>query len=114
MESNNSMSSLSFLDSWTSYITLITISGAFLGGVLVAAPIEVNKWFSSEQRSTANALVWTGSSVGALWIGPVFAKISENTNWNQSLIILGAIQMVVILIASLFLKENEDKEFEKQ
>ena len=89
---------------------MITISGALFGGILVAAPIEVNKWFSAEQRSTANALVWTGSSIGALWIGPVFAKISEITNWNQSLLILGIMQTKVIILASLFLKENSNKQ----
>jgi len=99
-----------FLDCWACYITLITISGALFGGILVAAPIEVNKWFSAEQRSTANALVWTGSSIGALWIGPVFAKISEHTNWNQSLLILGIMQTTVIILAALFLKENSNKQ----
>merc|ERR1711976_172374 len=84
------------------------------GGILVAAPIEVNKWFSSEQRSTANALVWTGSSVGALWIGPTFARISEATSWNYSLMILGVVQALVILVAAGFLKESPNPEFALQ
>lgn len=82
----------------------LIIYGIFQCGLIVAAPIEVNKWFPPEQRSTANGLVFTGSCIGGLYIGPSLVGISTATTWKTSLVYLSIFQVLILLIASILLK----------
>merc|ERR1712168_822576 len=63
--------------SFASFVALLTLSGTFLGSLMIIAPVEVNKWFSPKDRVIANAIVFTGSSLGALWIGPLSAYLMK-------------------------------------
>jgi len=75
-------------DQFSLFLTLITISGALYGALLIVVPLEINNWFSPNNRVAATALAFTGSSVGALFIGPVFSKIlggdQDGNNFAQS------------------------------
>lgn len=117
------------------FILFTGIAGLCHGGVLVNAPVEINKWFPRSKRSVANAVVWAGSSFGAIWIPPTFKKIIQivdqqaaatlpaaealapnqessssnvrNTGWLDSLTYLAIIQGVIMVITCCLLREPE-------
>jgi len=108
-------SSVYFDLSFLPFILLTSVAGFFHGSVLVSAPVEVNKWFEPEQRPVANALVWTGSSLGALWVGPAITYVgylsgsgNEQSNWKFAVMALSTLQLIGIVLASCFLKTADD------
>lgn len=94
------------------FLTFVAFAGLFHGGVLVNAPIEVNRWVSPQSRAKWNAVVWAGSSFGALWIGPVFKAFIPDVEdgWFTSLGILVGLQAVMLLFTSWMLREPSEKE----
>lgn len=98
------------------FLTCITIAGLFHGGVLVNAPVEVNRWVESKERGFWNAVVWSGSSVGALWIAPTFKHLIDvfDGNWMNSLLMLVSVQGFVLFMTSLVLIEPPNDDLQKQ
>lgn len=61
--------------SFSIFIAFVGLAGLCHGGVLVNAPVEINRWWPKKKRGVVNAIVWSGSSVGGIWISPVGKRL---------------------------------------
>lgn len=62
------------------FLGLSTIGGSLFGNLMLVVPIEINTVFESSKRVMMTAIAFTGSSIGALWIGPVFSSFLDDLN----------------------------------
>jgi len=85
------------------FISFVGLAGLCHGGVLVNAPVEVNRWFKEEKRGLVNAIVWSGSSFGQIIFGISFSALTQEIGWIDSLFWLTAIQGVIMFATCLTL-----------
>ena len=71
--------------SYYAFMSCLSTAGALYGNMLLIVPMEINTWFSPEQRVFATAIAFTGSSIGALWIGPLFTSLLDFGSGNGNL-----------------------------
>ena len=96
----------------------LAVAGFCHGGVLVNAPVEVNRWWPKTKRSIVNAIVWSGSSFGAI-VYPIcyngFIKMIEekraesndldsSQDWLKAMFYMTIIQGVIMFGTCLTLK----------
>jgi len=108
---------------YKSFIMFTGLAGLCHGGVLVNAPVEINRWFPRDRRAVANAIVWSGSSLGAIWIPPALEAIIEavdnskedeyaeqgesarKVGWVHSMHWLAVVQGIILVATCALLKD---------
>ncbi|MGH7413644.1 MAG: MFS transporter, partial [Candidatus Rokuibacteriota bacterium] len=85
-----------------------------LFGVLVGlasgsfyAPLTstTTRWFTTQHRSLAVALVSAGIGLGASTVGPLARWIITNYDWRLAMLVIGNLAWLVIIPAALLVRE---------
>lgn len=107
---------------WQLYLFYGVIIGIGMGAMWVPPLSIVARWFV-KRRSLITGIVLVGSGLGGLIGPPVISRLITAYNWRVSYIILGSICLIVVILASQFLRRapthrrqvphNEDKEVEQ-
>jgi MFS family permease len=87
------------------YLFYGVIVGIGMGGCWVPPLSIVARWFA-RRRSTMTGIVAAGTGIGAIIAAPLANYIISLYDWRISYIIVGATTLVVIVIASQFLKRD--------
>ncbi|WP_179151851.1 MFS transporter [Oceanobacillus senegalensis] len=93
------------VESFTGLIVIRTVLGFFEGGTYGLCVAHISKWFASESRGLAIALMTSGTTVGTYVFAPVLVILLANFGWKHSFATLGAASLVWAIIF-LFLKER--------
>jgi MFS family permease len=97
---------MSYINSlWQLYFFYGIVIGIGQGGGYVPTLSTVARWFT-KNRSFMTGLVLIGFSLGELIAPPISNRLIENFDWQKSYLILGVIILVVVVIASQFLKRD--------
>lgn len=100
-------------------LIFLAIAGFCHGGVLVNAPVEVNRWWPKTKRSIVNSIVWSGSSFGAIIYPLCYNKcrslierkrLEEGNNddsqdWLKAMFYITLVQGVIMLGTCLTLRD---------
>jgi MFS family permease len=89
---------------WQLYI-YYAIIGAGMGGSWVPVLSCIAKWFV-KRRSLMSGIGITGIGVGQIICPPVVSRLIATYDWRLSYIIMGSFILIVIVIASQFLKSD--------
>ena len=90
-------SDLQFTPPYWLFIILMSVNSAGISALIVASPVEVNKWCDPNQKTMINAFVWMGGSVGSM-IFPVILPMvyKQECHMFWMLAVWGAIQFVIL------------------
>jgi len=92
----------------TSIWHVYLIYGIIIGsGTAVTAPIYSNiaRWFSKRRTATTSALV-AANGLGGTVVPLIANQLLDSFGWKSAFAILGVINLVLIITASLFLKKS--------
>ncbi|MFC1971509.1 MFS transporter [Chloroflexota bacterium] len=113
------MSQVNF--AWQLYLFYVLVVGVGMGGNFAPLLSTVARWFV-KKRSMVTGIVIAGGGIGVIIASPVANWLISKYEWRISYLILGALVLIIILIAAQFLKrdpakmgqvpygENEEKE----
>ena len=90
---------------WQFYLVYGVIIGIGMGGAFVPLMSTVARWFI-KRRGVMTGTVLAGIGVGTMIIPPVANWLISSYDWRHSYIIVGAIALVFITVAALFLKRD--------
>jgi AAHS family 4-hydroxybenzoate transporter-like MFS transporter len=92
-------------DDATSLIIWRLIVGVFLGGCLPSCLALVTAAAPPERRGLAIMMLFTGYGLGATVAGLVATAFASLGGWRMSMIVVGAVCIVIAVLAWLWLKE---------
>ncbi len=90
---------------WQLYLFYGVIIGTGMGGAFVPLNTTVARWFVG-RRSVMTGIVVSGIGVGLLITPPVASQLISTYDWRLSYIILGAIVLVLVLLAAQHLRRD--------
>lgn len=93
---------------WQLYLFYGGFIGAGTGGVYVPLVSTIARWFTS-RRNTMTGLAVSGIGFGTFLFSPVANYLISVYNWRTSYTILGITLMVIILVATQFLRRDPEK-----
>ena len=93
---------------WQFYLFYGAIIGAGMSGIWVPLLSAIVRWFTV-RRSLMTGIVLSGLTAGQLIAPPIISRLIIAHGWRTSYIILGAVLLVVIVIAAQFLKRESPK-----
>ncbi len=93
---------------WQLYLVYGVIIGIGMGAMFVPLVSMTARWFNA-RRNLMTGLVSSGAGFGMLIVPPSAARLIELHDWRYSFIVLGLIILVVVLLASQFLKRDPSK-----
>ncbi len=100
---------MSVVDSvWELYLFYTVMVGIGLGSMFVPQMSTVARWFS-QKRNTMTGVVAAAGGIGGLILPPVINWLISEYGWRFAYIIIGALILVVTIIASQFLKRDPYK-----
>jgi MFS family permease len=97
------MSQISTL--WQLYLLYGVIIGIGMGGSWVPIMSTIARWFV-RRRNLMTGIVLTGVGIGTLIAAPVANRLIFAYGWRMSYIIVGGIVLVVVILASQFLRRD--------
>jgi MFS family permease len=93
---------------WQMYLFYGVIVGVGMGGTFVTLISTVARWFV-KRRSMITGIVFIGTGAGALVVPPLATRLILTYDWQTSYIILGVVLLVVVVLASQFLRRDPAK-----
>jgi MFS family permease len=93
---------------WQLYLFYGGFIGSGTGGVYVPLVSTIARWFTS-RRNTMTGLAVSGIGFGTFLFSPVANYLISVYNWRTSYTILGITLMVIILVATQFLRRDPEK-----
>ncbi len=93
---------------WQLYLFEGVLLGIGLGGVFVPLTSTVARWFTLK-RGTMTGIAVAGIGVGNLFIPPMANELISIFNWRIAFLILGGLVLIIVIIASQFLKRDPSK-----
>jgi MFS family permease len=93
---------------WQLYLFYGGFIGSGTGGVYVPLVSTIARWFIS-RRNTMTGLAVSGIGFGTFLFSPVANYLISVYNWRTSYTILGITLMVIILVATQFLRRDPEK-----
>ena len=94
---------------WLLYLAYGVIGGLGLGSGYVTPVSTIIRWFP-DKRGLATGLAIMGFGFAALLTGPIAQQLMSNVGLSATFYILGAFYLVVMLIASQFIKKPRPNE----
>jgi MFS family permease len=95
-------------EAWQLYLYFGVLIGFAVGGIMVPAVSTVSRWFA-KRRGVMTGIVASGIGCGILVFPIVVNWLLNQYSWRTSFVILGAASLIVIVIASQFLKRDPGK-----
>jgi len=93
---------------WQLYLFYAVIIGIGMGGILAPPMSTVARWFV-KRRSVMTGIVVAGGGIGGIIMPPVANWLISTYGWRKSYIIIGALVLVIIILASQFLRRDPTK-----
>ena len=90
---------------WQLYLFYGVIVGIGISGVWVPLLSSVARWFV-KRRSLMTGIVIAGTGIGGLVEPPVVSRLISAYDWRVSYIILGVVILVVVVLASQFIRRD--------
>jgi MFS family permease len=90
---------------WQLYLFYVVLIGIGMGGIYIPTMSTVARWFV-KRRSVMTGLVIAGGGVGGLILPPVVNWLISTYGWRNAYIILGALILVIIILAAQFLRRD--------
>jgi predicted MFS family arabinose efflux permease len=90
---------------WQFYVISGVLVGAGLGGIVVPLGSTLARWFT-KRRNFMTGLGFIGVNIGFLVGTPVSDWIIGIYDWRMAYLLLGAVVLVVVIVAAQFLKRN--------
>lgn len=103
-----SLSSAYFVDSLAGLITIRVLLGFFEGGTYGLCVAHVAKWFTSETRGSAYAMMTSGTTVGTYLAAPILVYLIDTVGWQHTFATLG-IASLIWAVAFFFMKGQPKK-----
>lgn len=88
---------------WQLYLFYGVVVGVGMSGAFVPPLSTVARWFV-KRRGIMTGFVVAGIGVGTLIIPPVATWLIESWSWSTAYIVIGAIALVLIILAAQFLR----------
>ena len=90
---------------WQLYLFYVIIIGIGMGGCYVPLMSTIARWFV-KRRSVMTGIVVAGGGIGAIITPPVVNWLISTYGWRNSYIIMGALVLIIIIIAAQFLRRD--------
>ena len=90
---------------WHFYLLFGVLAGTGLSGIVIPLGSTMARWFV-KRRNIMTGLGFLGVSMGVLVGSPVSERLISSYDWRTAYIIVGGCVLVVVVIASLFLKRD--------
>lgn len=100
-----SLSSAYFVDSLAGLIILRVTLGFFEGGTYGLCVAHVAKWFTSETRGSAYAIMTSGTTVGTYLAAPIIVFLIGSVGWQHTFATLGIVSLIWAVVF-LFMKSQ--------
>ena len=88
---------------WQLYLVFGVITGAGMSGLFVPMISTVARWFV-KRRGMMTGIVLSGASLGLIIMPPLASWLIITYGWRTSYTIIGLIAMIVIILATQFIK----------
>jgi MFS transporter, OFA family, oxalate/formate antiporter len=88
---------------WQLYLYYVVILGVGMGGVFAPQMSTIARWFT-QRRNLMTGIVFIGGSLGGLLTPPAVNWLISTAGWQNSYLILGAVALVIIVLAAQFLR----------
>jgi len=114
-ESFATSNDLHFTPPYWLFLILMSLNSAGISALIVASPVEVNKWCDPNKKTLINAFVWMGGSVGSM-IFPVVLPIiyKQECHMFWMLAVWGAAQFVILTSIGFLYKNPPDYKFKTE
>lgn len=89
-----SLCSAYFVDSLAGLLTIRILLGFFEGGTYGLCVAHVAKWFTSETRGSAYAIMTSGTTVGTYLAAPILVMLINSAGWQHTFATLGVASLV--------------------
>lgn len=93
---------------WQLYFFYVVVIGMGMGGLLSPPMSTVARWFVT-RRSLMTGIVIAGGGIGGIIIPPVVNWLISTYGWRNSYLIMGALVLVIAVIAAQFLRRDPTK-----
>lgn len=103
-----SLASAYFVDTLPHLILLRVVLGFFEGGTYGLCVVHLAKWFKSEQRGVAAAIMTSGTTVGTYLAAPLLVSGISNFGWQHTFALLGVASLVWAVV--FFFMRGEPKQ----
>jgi len=103
-----SLCSAFFVDSLAGLITIRVILGFFEGGTYGLCVAHVAKWFTSETRGSAYAIMTSGTTVGTYLAAPILVYLISSFSWQYTFAILGLVSLIWAIVFFFFKSEPKE------
>ncbi len=90
---------------WQLYLFEGIIVGVGMSALYAPVLSLIARWFV-KRRGLMTGIVLSGLGIGQLVMPPVISRLIENFDWRFSYVILGIVALLVIVIATQFLKRD--------
>lgn len=90
---------------WQLYFFCGVLGGVGLGGIFVPLTSTVARWFTV-RRGMMMGIVVAGIGLGNLLSAPIASYLIINYRWRVSYLVIGAVTLVITLVAAQFLKRD--------
>ena len=90
---------------WQLYLFYGVIIGIAMGGSWVPLMSTVARWFAV-RRSLMTGICLVGLGIGGLIAPPLANRLISIYNWRTSYVIIGAVGLVIVILAAQFLKRD--------
>ncbi len=90
---------------WQLYLVFGVITGAGMSGLFVPMISTVSRWFV-KRRGMMTGIVLSGASLGMIIMPPLATWLITTYGWRTAYTIVGLIAMIVIILATQFIKRN--------
>lgn len=93
---------------WQLYLFYGLIVGIGVGGVFAILPPILARWFI-KRRGMMTGVALAGTGTGALIVPPLASWMIYSHDWRTSYMVLGVVFLIIVLIASQFIKHDPAK-----
>jgi len=90
---------------WQLYLFYGIIIGIGMGGAFIPLVSTVARWFV-KKRGAMTGIIVAGVGIGAMFAPPVAVRLISIFGWRISYMIMGCVVLVVIVIATQFIKRD--------
>jgi len=96
------------VDTFAGLITIRVLLGFFEGGTYGLCVAHVAKWFASENRGSAYAIMTSGTTVGTYLVAPILVFLISSFSWKFAFLVLGLSSLVWAIV--FFFMRSQPKE----